>query len=50
MDFENLVAAELRIRTHIMQLLKKGYCWRDAMIELAIMFESSVQLKSVGTT
>ena len=44
------MTAELRLRTHIMQLFKKGYCWRDAMVKLAVMFESAFQLKSIGCT
>ena len=46
MELPHLKSAEIYVRTHIMQLVKEGDCWRDALQKLAVMIEMKFQLKS----
>ena len=46
MELPHLKSAEIYVRTHIMQLVKDGDCWRDALQKLAVMIEMKFQLKS----
>ena len=50
MELPHLKAAEIHVRTHIMQLIKEGDCWRDALQKLAVMIEMKFQLKSEMAT
>ena len=46
MELPQLKAAEIHVRSHIMQLIKAGNNWRDALQKLSMMIEQKFQLKS----